>query len=450
MQTPPPVLTTPPVTPFYQQSLPNETLHHGNFNVRIQHDDSTDEWAECTLETKFGQSTSLQATVELNSFDSFFSVNTGKSVKLFFPNTSQPVEALIIKRSPTATVFAVSRIPIRIGRDCEISESRFHLINWPEFFGKGNYVLQKSENSWQAFGRLSFSLDDWDIDISPLENFKALIEQVEESGGSAITHAGSITKRGGNLFSADELQQLIDDINNIFSFILGRWSHTCLHVGMLPNGEKARELLGVPTSNSDRFDGSRSVFDIHHPELFIDLAVQLFSLIKHPDWRKEFYKIAYFYVNSNSAGRGLNVDLALIPAQSCLELLSWIYCISDRKLLSQRAFESRGGLNAYERIKLLLRSLDIPLNIPESCDSLLSSPGKKWEDGPAAIVELRNRIVHPTETRKTPSRTYYDAWKLAMWYIEMVVLRRSGYSGKYANRLRQHWIGEVDDVPWAK
>ena len=38
-----------------------------------------------------------------------------------------------------------------------------------------------------------------------------------------------------------------------------------------------------------------------------------------------------------------------------------------------------------------------------------------------------------------------------MWYLELAILRLCNYEGTYVNPLvDEHWVGEVEDVPWTK
>jgi hypothetical protein len=71
-----------------------------------------------------------------------------------------------------------------------------------------------------------------------------------------------------------------------------------------------------------------------------------------------------------------------------------------------------------------------------------------WNDGPKALAAVRNLLVHPSKQKQLP---YYDAWRLAKWYTELVLLKLVGFTGEYSDRTRaQRWVGAVDPVPWAR
>jgi hypothetical protein len=83
---------------------------------------------------------------------------------------------------------------------------------------------------------------------------------------------------------------------------------------------------------------------------------------------------------------------------------------------------------------------------------------EQWSDGPKAVCEARHRITHPRRRAAPGSdavtvlgqRPMFEAWRLAIEYLELVVLHELGYEGSYARHLdlpRQ--VGTVEPVPWA-
>jgi hypothetical protein len=155
----------------------------------------------------------------------------------------------------------------------------------------------------------------------------------------------------------------------------------------------------------------------------------------------------YWYLGACDRRVGIGVDAGLILAQTALELLAWTYCVLDRKMISAAAFQPR-RLSAADRFRLLASSLNIPTEIPANLTGLHGRRGKKWVDGMEAITEIRNRLVHPA-AQQIEDPGYFEAWKLSLWYIDLVLLRLCGHKGKYANRLDRRWVGQVESVPWA-
>lgn len=62
---------------------------------------------------------------------------------------------------------------------------------------------------------------------------------------------------------------------------------------------------------------------------------------------------------------------------------------------------------------------------------------KKWSHGPHALVATRNNLVHPDQKHDPLSETaLIEAQNLGLHYIELMLLRLSGYTGRYVNRLK--------------
>jgi hypothetical protein len=149
------------------------------------------------------------------------------------------------------------------------------------------------------------------------------------------------------------------------------------------------------------------------------------------------------------------VEGGTILAQAAFELLAWTLLVEDQRVLSEDGYQK---LPASDKLRLLLSSCGIPPTIPSSMCALAKAAGAHtWVDGPQAITEVRNALVHasPKKRKKVfggDADARCDAWWLGLWWLELVLLRLFDYQGKYSNRLiRDGWKGEeVEPVPWAK
>ena len=254
-----------------------------------------------------------------------------------------------------------------------------------------------------------------------------------------------IEKADQNTFNISELHDLLHGLANFFSFALGRWAGPKLAIGIDKEGDRVFQQWGLGRCTSGNWQVSTSWFSVYEPEVLTDVLPGFWSLWSKEIWRKSLREMIFWYVSANNTGNGVNVDSGLLFTQAALELLAWTYCIKDRCLVSERAFAAHGGLNAADKLRLLVGSLGIPTEIPEEMTSLRSKPGRAWTDSMDAITDLRNKLVHPGD-KNFPMNTFYDAWRLSLWYLEMIVLRLSGYNGKYSNRISD---GAIELVPWA-
>lgn len=296
-------------------------------------------------------------------------------------------------------------------------------------------------------GRIRLSVDGWSITIVALEKCRELSQELRRSGGFAITHVGEIRSCDGQAIASADLEDLLNCLHYFLSFAAGRWTGPALPVGFDAAGNRVFEMWGMPMAAGGAWNGSCSWFDTQHSEFFSQVFPGFLSLWKSSLWREPLTHALYWYIGANDRGVGVGVDTGIVLAQTALEGLAWTYCVQQRKMVSKEAF-GRRGLSAANKIRLLTTSLQIPTDIPSHLSALNSKPGSRWEDGIDAITSIRNCLVHADAKNTLPEHSYYEAWRLSQWFIDLVLLRLCGHDGKYANRLEKRWVGSVKAVPW--
>jgi hypothetical protein len=332
-----------------------------------------------------------------------------------------------------------------------ITQAVFHLFNFPKFFGPDDFVLTTGEpplQGRQRCDRVLLAADGWKVVIAGTQQTDKLTKALRTNGGFVITHVGQIVRDDGSNFTSDQLAEMLHCIQHFLSFALGRWAGVALTVGFDAIGNRAFEEWGLRKTADGPWNGGLSWFDSDHAELLSEVFPGFFALWRSDLWHEPLAHALYWYIAACDRRIGVGVDAGLILAQSALESLAWTYCVMDRKMVSPRAFKPR-GLSAADKFRLLATSLEIPTEIPLTLPVLSSSVKPKWDDSMAAITEIRNALVHAITDVKIPDGTYSEAWKLSLWYIELILLRLCQHSGSYANRLAQRWAGTVVSVPWA-
>jgi hypothetical protein len=168
---------------------------------------------------------------------------------------------------------------------------------------------------------------------------------------------------------------------------------------------------------------------------------------ENEDWRVALQEVIYWYLNANFSSRG--IDAGIILTQAAIERLSYEYAVKNKRLLTVNGFKD---LWASDKFRLLFSSLGIDLEIPGETPEIEKLAKKfNWLDAPHALTEIRNSLVHPEHKKRGQlDSVYYEAWNLGLWYLEMGLLAICNYSGTYGNRLKQRWVGQVENVPWAK
>jgi hypothetical protein len=442
------------IDPIYSQAKPNEPIEIGTSAVEFSHEGKICQDV-CRVSLQFLPSSRLLflAQGESNPPLLYLELLISKQWdgKLKLKDRNQTVEALCTGNCEMAAcVFVPRRSFIRATAPTDkIVAVTFHLFNWPQFYGAQDYIINGSGPGAMSIrsGRIVLRAGGWNVTIAATDKTKHLIDAVNNEGGMAITHMGRIEREDGAAFSSESLEDFLICLHHFMSFALGRWTGPSLPVGFDSNGSRVFEQWGLPRIAGGPWSGSLSWFDQHHAEMLSQVFPGFLALWKNKSWKDPLSKALYWYLAANEPASGIGVDSGLILAQAALEVLSWSYCIVERKMLSAAAFKQR-GLSAADKFRLLASVLGIPLEIPQELGSLYASQGGSCKDGMEAITEIRNGLVHPQREMQIQFDAFCEAWKLSLWYLELAFLRLFRYEGKYGNRLTRRWVGEVADVPW--
>ncbi len=448
----------PPITPLYVQQAPNDRIEYGAVSVELPGVNGGPALqATASFVEQFSQGPSLEVIVPVPESPNFVAglhdaqarMQQQKS-KITLSDYGTCLAGICTHSAIERVVYHPDRSPVQLRpASTEISKVIFHLFNWPAFRGPENYVLRTGTPPLQGArgcGRFRLHVDEWIITVAEFRNSNEVIKRLHEDGGYAITHAGQIERMNGQCFSTEQLDELLACLGYFFSFVLGRWSMPSLAVGFDDAGSRVYEHWGLGQTTAGHWSGGNSFFDIHHAELLPSLFAGFWRLWHQPIWHRPLTEAIYWYIGANNTGSGVNVDSGLLFTQAALELLSWTHCVLDKKMASKTMFEKR--LNAAQKLRMLTSDLSIPNHIPATMTVLNNTPGSKWTDSMHVITDLRNGLVHPkSRTVPTPG-TYFEAWKLSLWYIELIILRLSNYHEKYSNRLSNRYAGQVENVPW--
>ncbi len=282
------------------------------------------------------------------------------------------------------------------------------------------------------FRPVTFSIDlswgEWEIKIIPAEGLKQIENELHTFGGYAVTHLVLISRERKRKFNLEEFQPVWDGLYHFLSFANGGWATPVLPVGYNEKCEVVFQQL-QPRITSMWCDSTRNWFDGNKYNVLESLFPGFMSLIVDPIWGRELRAVIYWYVNSERSLPSL--DTTIILAQSALELLSWQYLVIGKKVLSEKEYKKN---RAAENIRRVLNEEEIDAKIPSICnDLLLRFPA---DDGPFALTELRNDIVHPVLKKPLNNDEMNQIWDLSMYYIERIILNLCGYYGPINHRCR--------------
>jgi len=388
----------------------------------------------------------LEINLEATSDKFFGKFEPGSEIEVHFPSI-QLISKFIIKKSSVGKNYRIIAIPykepILIGAPDEVAKVIFHILNFPEFYGKSDVIITE-KNRIERRGQVILNANGWQIIITAVRNLKSLFKSLRNEGGYVITHIGLIERLNKNSFKKVECEKILLALHYFLSFAAGYFTGPILPIGFKKNNKRIWEewYTGLKT----QYKPILSWFDARHGQLLEEVFHGFLSQWKKEIWNEPIETAIYWYLRSNTMEGG--TDGAIILAQSALELLAYTYCVEDKKIWTYEAFKNK---SASEKITELLSSLNIPINIPSSLNSLYSM-GKNFRwNGPKAFTEVRNFLVHPGQKRKRLAGLELplaEVWKLGLWYIELILLRLFEHTGVYAERLKNgRWVGNVSQVP---
>lgn len=322
------------------------------------------------------------------------------------------------------------------------SQLLFHVANLPDILGPA--VSQGTAITTHPRA-IALDAEGWRIEIFAAPDIEENIKKLKITGGYVLTHRGRASRTDNSTFTRRQGADLLDAIGDYLSFAAGLRTSPLLGAAYSAEGERIWEELQLRPV--DQWQTQHSWFEPQDGAALVRVFPGFMGLYARATWRRPLSSAIYWYVNSNVGAGG--IDSSIILSQAALELLAWVYLVEDRRSLSKDGFSRLSGA---DKIRLLLASLEIPVAIPHDLRELSELAARlNWEDGPRALTALRNSIVHPDLTRRLQyAQAIPDAWELGQWFVELIVLRLSGYSGTSAYRLRPRFAGEVRRVPWVR
>lgn len=317
--------------------------------------------------------------------------------------------------------------PVIVGRAEELAYVHFDVINFP------NFNIGRSED------RLDVAGAEWYVEIRPPRDSPDV--EALRSPLYWVTHFSTVRRADGSAFSSGVAWEVLSVLQDALSFAAGRWVGTAFVAGCRSDGEVVWKSWGVGRLHP-RLSEDGTWFGRHHADSLAGVVLGALDLFRNAQQNETFHAAVYWYVRSG-ADRG-GVDGGLILLQACLERLGWQRFVIDGAACPDGRFQS---LNGGNRLRCLLRDCGIPIAIPPKLAELAREAATRgWEDGPRAVVETRNLLVHASGGDHLP---WHEVWMLARWYVELVLLRMLDFTGEYLNRTRALSVGDVERPPWS-
>ena len=295
-------------------------------------------------------------------------------------------------------------------------------------------------------GRITLQEKTWNVIIDSIDQggrLGRLPGSLDALQGYGITHVGKLGRCDGSRFTDREATGALSALHYFLSFARGMWSPPVLAVGFDGPGEKVWEEW--ISRSADRWHPVDGWFDASARQDLSEVFSGFMKRWQDAVWQEPARLSISWYIESNTP---TSVQSGIVLTQVGLELLAWVSFVEDSHTVSPDGFDK---LPASDRLRLLLSRCGIPLDIPSRFKDLLALAKRRgWNDGPRALTELRNGIVHPKKRRSGAGagQEATDAWWLGLWYLELVLLHLFEFNGDYSNRLKDRDSGDLDPVPW--
>ena len=297
-----------------------------------------------------------------------------------------------------------------------------------------SYVEFDVLNFSSDLGDLHFALgaSPWVTNIVPVPSVSGLKKTLGTTLGYSVTNRGRLTHVDGTPFSQEEAEAFLNALSLFLSFISG--SHCSI-----------TNVRGFDYDNNPAWLrwGAHYVSAWGKRRTWFDITIsQHLAAIFQAFWET--------YLNWPQLGRAVEVylesnvsrmlDVALILAQTVLEILVFHEIGDKRKREKTGDWIARG-----------LKRTSASLEIPEHFGAMGSQVNRyKWQHGPHALVSIRDSIVHAYPKVAPSTDVMHEAKQLALWYIELQLLKLFQHKGHYASRLNEvQSPGATEIVPWA-
>ena len=326
-------------------------------------------------------------------------------------------------------------------KNSKLTRCKFALLNFPSIFGQQDVVRYPDRSNTQSgliYQRFYLHAGLWQVDIIAVDSLMGVHHALLQRGGSALTHTGTVVRTDGRQFSLDELEDFLGTLHLFLSFARGSYCGVTYLSGHDSDRNRVWEQWGtykvepwqreLPAwIDTVASHGLSSVFE------------GFWKLFKDPAQGDAISKIVQWYLRSNESNEA---QVGVVLAHAALERLSFL----SNGPKSEKEFEGNWIARA-------LTNKGINPDLPSECGVLTElNKTHHWSHGPHAVTVIRNNLVHP-DNRSGPfsELALREAQSLGLYYIELMLLRLSSYTGQFMNRLkgRDPISSRMEAVPWA-
>jgi hypothetical protein len=312
----------------------------------------------------------------------------------------------------------------------DISGDRHRLIGnvGPASFGVGDRMssIQTRVVNFSLANREEYWLlgHGWSIHLKETGDF---VEGLPGTPGAyAISQDAEVRRDGREMFSEADAVRILEALDYFLSLARGAWVG---HVNVRGFNRIGRRLWERwETSRVDRSGRGRNWAADYDPEdedsavgdpmRLRDLWDGFLSMWQTEELNPTLRAMTSAYIETAAH---TEAEAGLLIGQVLLELLSWAIVVNDRMMVSA---EGHDKLGAADRIRLLLAVIGMPGELGADSQAVglaRAAETMRWVDGPHAVTELRNALVHPVKRKRLGSvlpEMMEEARDLTLQYAE--------------------------------
>lgn len=328
-------------------------------------------------------------------------------------------------------------------REAPAIEVRAVLTNQPRIFGGG---LHDHDTGAEWSGHWSTVADGWRITIDALPTLTEDFRTSEREQTFALTHTMRLARADGSTFTYAAASNATYALQVALSFAAGYWVGLICPAGYDENGEVT--WMEVGPSHNGRARRCGAWFSDARPGDLNELLTKFLPMWREPEPTDPLRSATTSSIISHGSGF---VEQRIITALSALDTLSWTAEVIESGMPAKKW----RGEGASVHLTRVLDWLEIdPAHTESPGRDAISAWGREQgcENLPASVVAVRNAVTHPK-----PGKNVYahdgvltQAWLLAVYWLQLAVLRRINYYGHAADTADMtRWAGTSNPVPWA-
>ncbi|MDO8392490.1 MAG: hypothetical protein Q7V57_18605 [Actinomycetota bacterium] len=300
-------------------------------------------------------------------------------------------------------------------------------------------------------------VEGWWLELMPTLTPQDFAKVVEGEALFVTTYSALLCREDGKPFSAAHGLRVLDVVRVALSFAagarVGLWNLRAALAGGRTSWLALESPNVAPWYSRHQW---LSIFDR------VGLITILEALLRRHSHNEETWDVDQLLIAYHAEANGVPpMEMRIAAAQSGLELISWDHLVeSGDPTLGQSRSQRKNvytALSASAVMEMMIHEASLPLAIPPSAAQLTplgvrDGDATGTSTGPVALARVRNAVTHPRRRHgdlSYPHGVWFAAWRLSVHYLELLILRRLGYTGAYVDRFSAVWHGDIQQVPWS-